>query len=45
VVLGKLELYYKSNFADLVYGNSLIDMEKIEVEIGSIADRLREEEL
>jgi hypothetical protein len=45
MVLGKLELYYKSNFSDLVYGDSLIDMEKIEVEIGSIADRLREEEL
>jgi hypothetical protein len=43
MVLDKLEWYYKSNFADLVYGNSLVNMEKIEVEIRSISDRLRED--
>jgi hypothetical protein len=45
MVLGKIEEYYSSNFVDLVYGDSLVSMEKIEVEIGSISDRLREEEL
>jgi len=45
VILGKLESYYKSNFADLVYGDSLVNMEKIEINIERISDRLREEEL
>jgi len=45
VVLSKVESYYSSNFADLVYGDSLVNMEKIEIEIERISDRLREEEL
>ena len=45
MVLGKLESYYRSNFADLVYGDSLVDMDKIEIEIERISDRLREEKI
>ena len=45
VVLGKIESYYSNNFADLVYGDSLVNMEKIEIEIERISNRLREEEL
>jgi len=45
LVLGKIESYYSNNFADLVYGDSLVNMEKIEIEIERISDRLREEGL
>ena len=45
LVLGKVKSYYRNNFADLVYGDSLVNMQKIEIEIKRISDRLREEEL
>jgi len=45
VVLGMIESYYSSNFADLVYGDSLVNMKKIEIEIERISDRLKEEGL
>ncbi len=45
MVLGKLESYYRNNFADLVYSDSLVNMKKIKIEIERISDRLREEEL
>jgi len=45
MVLAKIESYYRNNFADLVYGDSLVNMKKIEIEIKCISDRLREEEL
>jgi len=45
MVLGKIEEYYNSNFVDLVYSDSLVSMEKIQIEIKHISDRLSEEEL
>jgi len=45
MVLGKIEEYYNSNFVDLVYSDSLISMEKIQIEIKRISDRLSEEKL
>ncbi len=45
MVLGKIEEYYNSNFVDLVYSDSLVSIEKIQIEIERISDRLREEEL
>jgi len=45
MVLNKLKSYYSSNFADLVYGDSFVSMGKIQIEIESISDRLKEEEL
>lgn len=45
MVLGKIEEYYKSNFVDLVYSDSLVSLKKIQIEIERISDRLSEEEL
>jgi len=45
MVLGKVEEYYNSNFADLVYSDSLVSMEKIQIEIKRISDRLSKEKL
>jgi len=45
LILGKIESYYSNNFADLVYGDSFVNMEKIEIEIERISDRLRKEGL
>ena len=45
MVLDKIEEYYRSNFVDLVYSDSLVSMESIKIEIETISDRLSEEKL